>query len=213
MRILILGAAGLLGNTVFRVLNEILDTPVLGTVRNPGVKAVFAVPLRDNLLEVGDLCEHNHMLQCLDEADPQVVINCLSLPDLARQPLDRLLRLYALLPRHLAQVCANRGIRLIQISSDGVFSGKRGNYSENDVPDPADPYGVAKLLGEVEGPGRLILRTSVIGPDPVYRRGLLEWFLAQERCTLHQKAQTSIYFISSCILCTNTVVWHMKSLN
>ncbi len=87
---------------------------------------------------------------------------------------------YAVLPRRLLHLCRLAGIRLVQIGSDGVFSGSRGGYTERDLPDAGDVYGLAKLLGEVEGPGALTIRTSMVGHELGTRGGLLEWFLAQQ---------------------------------
>ena len=71
--------------------------------------------------------------------------------------------------------------RLIHISTDCVFSGRRGNYSEDDLPDAADLYGRSKLLGEVCDAPALTLRTSMIGRELLRKMSLLEWFLAQQR--------------------------------
>src|SRR6185503_15884533 len=69
----------------------------------------------------------------------------------------------ALFPHRLAVACGELGAYLIHYSTDCVFSGRTGNYSESDMPDPVDLYGRSKLLGEVSGPGCLTLRTSMIG--------------------------------------------------
>ena len=71
-------------------------------------------------------------------------------------------------------------MRLIQISTDCVYSGRRGGYAESDLPDPVDLYGRSKLAGEPEGGAMLTLRTSMIGRELASSHGLLEWFLAQE---------------------------------
>jgi dTDP-4-dehydrorhamnose reductase len=88
-------------------------------------------------------------------------------------------------PHDLAGLCESAGARLIHISTDGVFSGTRGQYTECDPCDATDPYGKAKFLGEVSGPNCLTLRTSFIGRDirrP--RSGLFEWLLSQQGRTV-----------------------------
>jgi len=85
----------------------------------------------------------------------------------------------ALFPHQLADVCIERGIRVIQISTDCVFSGTRGNYTEIDNPDPSDLYGRSKLLGELSRPGTLTLRTSIIGWQLHTFSSLLSWFADQ----------------------------------
>jgi len=69
---------------------------------------------------------------------------------------------------------------LIQISTDCVFNGSKGGYSEGDLGDANDVYGLTKYLGEINGPNALTIRTSCIGPEIGSHSGLLEWFLAQK---------------------------------
>jgi dTDP-4-dehydrorhamnose reductase len=93
------------------------------------------------------------------------------------------------LPRRLSHLCRLSGARLIQVSSDGVFSGSRGGYTEDDLPDANDTYGVAKLLGEISEPHAFTVRTSIIGHELQSRGGLLEWFLSQQgQCSCYTRA-------------------------
>ena len=89
------------------------------------------------------------------------------------------MRVNAQFPPLLARLCGDRGCRLIHISTDCVFSGLRGGYSEDDGPDPMDLYGRSKLLGEVTGEGCLTLRTSMIGRELSGYTGLLEWLISR----------------------------------
>ena len=113
-----------------------------------------------------------------------VVINCIGLLQADIEERDpesvrRAIAVNALFPHELAAAATAQGSRVILVSTDGVFSGTRGPYSEDDPPDAADVYGKTKSLGEVWRPGVLTIRCSLIGRDPVGKRGLLEWFLAQ----------------------------------
>jgi dTDP-4-dehydrorhamnose reductase len=94
----------------------------------------------------------------------------------------------ALMPHRLAEYCGMMGARLIHVSTDCVFSGNKGNYSEHDQPDAVDFYGKTKHLGEVLGQHCLTLRTSTIGRELGTRHGLLEWFLAQKECKGYRRA-------------------------
>ena len=180
MKILVLGATGLLGNTIFRALSQSGDYEVYGTTRNLQAGKYFTPALASRLIVVKDLEDALQLADILDQVKPTVVINCVALPRTEEQQPSRLIALFSLLPRRLHHLCATRSIRLIQIGSDGVFNGKRGGYTETDLPDAEDPYGVAKILGEVGGTRALTLRTSMVGPELASQGGLLSWFLRQE---------------------------------
>lgn len=180
MKILVLGANGLLGHAVYAVLGTSSGLEVRGTLRNATAKANFALELRDGLVLSDDLESPREMVRILDSTAPDVVVNCVSLARADHSDSRRAFARLAVLPQRLAQLCGQRGARLVHISSDGVFSGDRGNYRESDIPDATDVYGQAKLLGEVRDPHTISLRTSIIGPDPFGGNGLLEWFLKQE---------------------------------
>ena len=87
------------------------------------------------------------------------------------------LNINALFPHRLAKLCGAAGARLIHLSTDCVFSGKKGNYAETDAPDAEDLYGRSKLLGETTAPRCLTIRTSIIGRELGTQQGLIEWFL------------------------------------
>ena len=119
--------------------------------------------------------------EVIDDAKPQAVINCIGIVkqrEAAKAAIPSIL-INALFPHQLAEICQKRNVRVIHVSTDCVFSGNRGSYTEDDIPDPPDLYGRTKLLGEIDGPGCLTLRTSIIGWELTQRAGLLEWFAAQ----------------------------------
>jgi dTDP-4-dehydrorhamnose reductase len=189
MKILVLGATGLLGNATFRVLSEAESLEVYGTARSTTAEMHFSPALAARLITIDDLEDATKLVKLLDVLGPDTVLNCIALPRVQAQDTARLIAVYSLLPRRLHYLCRERDIRLIQIGSDAVFSGKRGGYSEDDLPDAVDSYGIAKMLGEVDGPLALTLRTSMIGPELVARNGLLSWFLAQEdKCRCYTRA-------------------------
>jgi dTDP-4-dehydrorhamnose reductase len=187
-KILVLGATGMLGSAVYTVLSRSPGLAVRGTVRSSEDAQLFQPDLVPGLFESADLEELVQLERLLDRSAPDVVINCLA----ARKPLPTdpmiTVTMFAVLPQRLSLLCARRGARLIQMGTDGVFSGARGNYSEADLPDATDVYGVAKLLGEVTGPHAITLRTSIVGPELRGDSGLLEWFLTQrERCPAYAR--------------------------
>jgi dTDP-4-dehydrorhamnose reductase len=117
----------------------------------------------------------------LEKVEPDVVVNCIGIVkqrDEAKQAIPSIL-VNALFPHQLADLCQEFDTRLVQISTDCVFSGLRGGYTESDVPDPVDLYGRTKLLGELNRTNCLTLRTSIIGWQLNTFSSLLSWFSRQ----------------------------------
>lgn len=114
----------------------------------------------------------------IDETKPDVVINCIGI--VKNIPEEKNLKLNiivnALFPHQLYDICQNKDIRLIHISTDCVFSGEKGNYTERDLADAVDVYGKTKFLGEL--PNAMTIRTSLIGRELFERAGLIEWFIS-----------------------------------
>lgn len=180
--ILILGATGMLGHTLLQRLSTVPGFEVHGTVRSrEGLSSWFDQPLIDMIRDGIDASDIQSIAKLLNDLRPDVVINCIGvikqLP-IASDPVITI-GINALFPHQLAQACRTAGARLIHISTDCVFSGRRGSYREDDFPDADDLYGRSKLLGEVTGPGAVTLRTSVIGHELKGGYGLVDWFLAQ----------------------------------
>jgi dTDP-4-dehydrorhamnose reductase len=182
MRVLILGVTGMLGNAMYRVLSESPSHRVYGTVRGESARAHFQGPLRDNLNSGIDVEQQDAIVRAFAQVRPEVVVNCVGLVKQladANDPLQAV-PLNTLLPHRLAALCGATGARLVHISTDCVFSGKQGGYRESDFPDAYDLYGRSKLLGEVDYPHAVTLRTSIIGHELSGARSLVGWFLAQK---------------------------------
>ncbi len=178
MKVLVLGSTGLIGSTVSRVLSEKPSLDVFGTVRSDcsGLKL-------KNLFTGVDIQDNSRVLDIFASINPDVVINCVGATkhkDDGNQPINAI-KLNALFPHRLAQICNLLGTRLIHISTDCVFSGKKGSYTESDQPDANDVYGKSKALGEVLYGDALTIRTSTIGHELNTNYGLLNWFLSQEK--------------------------------
>ena len=191
MRVLVLGITGLLGSAVFHVLSEKKDWRVFGTLRTEESKRFFAPVLNLNLVVGVDVLDQAELIKLFKQTKPDVVINCISLAKpllISGEPLD-IIPIYALLPHRLAHLCGLVGARLVHISTDGVFSGSKGKYTEDDLPDARDLYGLSKLLGEVTAPHTITLRASIFGPELKTANGLLAWFLSQqETCNCFSRA-------------------------
>jgi len=179
---LVLGASGMLGNAMMRILSEQSDWKVYGTIRSEGLKKLFDPDIARNLLSGVDVEQYDSLLQAFLQVRPDVVINCIGLIKKFMNEEDPLhaISVNAALPHRLAKLCAVSGARLIHMSTDCVFSGEKGNYSESDISDAKDLYGRSKFLGEVDYPHALTLRTSIIGRELQSANGLIGWFLSQE---------------------------------
>jgi dTDP-4-dehydrorhamnose reductase len=184
MKVLVLGANGMLGSTLMRVLSETDDMDVFGTVRSEEARKFFSLNIADKLVRC-DVENKVCLFKVFEKIRPDVVVNCISLSkDLlkAGDPL-RLIPIYSLLPHRLASLCSSYSARLVHISTDGVFLGTKGNYKEDDPADARDLYGISKYLGEVHYSNTITLRTSIIGHELQSSQGLIDWFLSQkERC-------------------------------
>lgn len=180
-KILILGTAGMLGNTLYRYFRDVTAHDVVGASRNPICSPAMHQTANAALVSGIDVENIDSLIHLLNKHRPDIVINCVGIikqRDDVDDPLTTL-PINALLPHRLSQLCSLCGARLIHISTDCVFSGKKGMYAENDKPDADDLYGRSKLLGEVEASHVVTLRTSLIGHELHSNKSLLNWFLSQ----------------------------------
>jgi dTDP-4-dehydrorhamnose reductase len=178
--ILVLGAKGMLGHKLCQRLSQSFET--VATIRDettdhsierflPAVKIVGAISVED-LSKIAVLIELFR---------PDVVVNCIGIVKqlAAAEDFVSSITTNALFPHKLKNICEASGARLITLSTDCIFSGKKGNYSLLDSPDPVDLYGRSKQLGEVADSTALTIRTSMIGRQLTGSHSLVEWFLAQ----------------------------------
>jgi dTDP-4-dehydrorhamnose reductase len=182
-KVLILGVTGMLGHTLFAHLSKDENLDVYGTARtSEGLSGWFPPELSAKVRPNVDGDNFDTVIRALASIQPDIVINCIGLIKqlpVASDPLMAI-TINAQLPHRISLVCRTAGARLIHISTDCVFDGKKGNYTEQDTSNAADLYGKTKYLGEVHYPHCVTLRTSIIGHELKGKYGLVEWFLAQE---------------------------------
>ncbi|MEZ3134902.1 dTDP-4-dehydrorhamnose reductase family protein [Stutzerimonas kunmingensis] len=182
MRVLVLGASGMLGNAVIDVFNQDSSYEVWGTLRSASALRYFAEEQRARLLVGVDVLDQDALVRALDMVRPDVVINCVGLIKQladAQDPLSTL-PVNAMFPHRLARLCGLAGIRVIHVSTDCVFSGRAGSYAETDPSDAEDLYGKSKFIGELHDLKHAItLRTSIIGHELNSNFALVDWFLSQ----------------------------------
>jgi dTDP-4-dehydrorhamnose reductase len=189
-KILVLGANGMVGHTLFQRYAKSKTIEAYGTVRNKDSLPPY-LSENKNIIDNIEAFNFDAITHLLAELKPDVVINCIGiikqLP-ISKDPIISV-TINSLLPHKLAKECGEINARFIHISTDCVFSGRDGNYTENCFSDAEDLYGKSKFLGEVHNNNSVTIRTSVIGHELSTRFGLLEWFLSEkEKVRGFQKA-------------------------
>lgn len=183
MKVLVLGVTGMLGNAVFRVFSADAAYQAWGTLRSAAALRHFPQNSHARLLCGVDVLDQDTLTSVMARVKPDVVINCVGLIKQladAKDPLTAL-PINAMLPHRLARLCELGGARLIHISTDCVFSGRKGLYLESDLSDAEDLYGKSKYIGELHDMAHAItLRTSIIGHELGSNYALVDWFLSQQ---------------------------------
>lgn len=181
MKVLILGATGLLGNTLYRYLSLKKSINVFGTYRDEfKIKILKKKVYIKNFIYLNDVNNKNNICKIIKNIKPVYVINCIGIVKKRKNSKQLFLKINTELPKFLGNLTKSLHFNLIHLSTDCVFSGKKGNYSEKDNPDPIDFYGKSKLLGEVVSNKSLTIRTSIIGHEIQSSLGLLGWFLKKK---------------------------------
>jgi dTDP-4-dehydrorhamnose reductase len=185
MKVLIIGATGMLGYSLFKNLSNEPTLEVYGTVRNINGKEHYFSDCSNSIIKNVDVSELSSIEFVISKINPDVVLNCIGLikqHSISKQHIDAV-TINSLLPHQLASLCYKYNCKLIHFSTDCIFDGKKGMYTEQDIPDALDLYGRSKYLGEVDYAPHLTLRTSIIGHELNSAVSLVDWFLSQENST------------------------------
>ena len=187
-KVMVLGGAGMLGHKMFQLLRERF-VGVFCTVREHVLKPPLdrvGLLQGDDVIPGVDVTVFPALEAMLSAFRPEYVVNCVGVIKQRAEAVSPIpsITINSLLPHKLAQMAAHWGGRVIHFSTDCVFSGKRGEYTEEDHSDAEDLYGKTKFLGEVAVANALTLRTSIIGRELTEHRSLLDWFLAQNHKTV-----------------------------
>ena len=171
-KVLILGSTGMNGHQAYYYLRT-----------NPSfdVYSCSTTNKLDNKTIIFDLRDDLKLVQAVEKIQPGIIVNCSGiLTNESEQDPENAIYLNAYLPHRLARLCDVMGCKLIQISTDCVFSGVQGNYEEGDRKDGSGVYALSKSLGEVATGGHLTIRISTVGPEIKKNGvGLFHWFMNQ----------------------------------
>jgi len=178
-RILILGAGGMLGHKLCQLYKQKYD--LYYTVRSNFAKyQKYDIFDKERMIENLDVLDLDKVVNIFNDIKPDIVINCVGIIKQLKDAKDPILsiRINSLLPHQLAKICQPLNAKLFHISTDCVFNGKDGMYTEKSISNAEDLYGRTKYLGEVSAENALTIRTSIIGRELATANGLVEWFLA-----------------------------------
>jgi dTDP-4-dehydrorhamnose reductase len=171
----------MLGNQIFSHFEKIgWDT--WGTLRSNKIDAdAKKISAGKRFLGL-DVRNYGSVEKIIEDLRPHAVINCAGVikqhPSVSNAVAT--IEVNSMFPHSLSEICQRQGARLVHFSTDCVFSGNRGQYTESDVPDSTDLYGRSKLLGELSYGHTFTIRTSIIGRELLGNKSLVDWFIAQE---------------------------------
>jgi len=171
-KVLILGSTGMLGHMVHHFLDSTKSYDLFNLS--------FKNKLNSKTI-ILDITNQKKLLNKIEEIDPDIIINCIGvLIRGSKENTKNAIYINAYIPQLLKEICSSINCKLVHISTDCVFSGESGSYSENSVKDASDLYGKSKSLGEFDDEKHLCIRTSIIGPEIKKNgEGLMHWLLNQ----------------------------------
>ena len=172
----------MIGHTLLQSLQKSFDVKVTLKGRQKDYLKIGLFKKENAFFEL-NVFDLKALSNVISSFNPECVINCIGITKQLCDAIgiEQTIEINSLFPHKIKNICENQSIRLIHLSSDCVFSGKKGFYSETDIPDAEDLYGRSKILGELEGDNCLTLRKSTIGLELFNSHGLIEWFLTQRQ--------------------------------
>lgn len=182
MKILIFGAAGMIGHRIWLEACNIKGAEVYGVIRKSKAHYQSFNLFNENVFDGIDVSNWQSVEQILSKIKPDFIVNAIGIT--IRKPemsdISKALEINSFFPRKLLKWAQQNNSRVIHLSTDCVFDGSSGHYTETSLPSAKDNYGKTKFLGEIEGEHALTLRFSCIGRELESHTELLEWFLSQE---------------------------------
>lgn len=184
-KILILGANGMIGHKIYQKLSLEFDN-VYALMKNEHKIIEYSFIKKDKLIYINNAENFFELKNIFNTIKPDIIINAIGIT-IRRSiniNIEKIISINSLLPRFLENWAYDNNKKLIHFSTDCVFSGKIGNYTESSIPDSLDIYGKTKGLGEVCGKNTLTIRSSMIGPELTYHTELFDWLISQNNSTI-----------------------------
>lgn len=182
MKVIILGSTGMIGSAILFTLSKNKNLNVFGCTSRDYLPEKLTKNKDILFLKGFNLENYSSLEYYIKNYKPNIVINCAGIVKQSSLALDylKMIHLNSIIPHQLNTLSQKYEFKILQVSTDCVFSGKGGNYKESDIPDPIDVYGKSKSLGELTNYNHLTLRCSLVGFEIFSKNGLLEWFLDQK---------------------------------
>ena len=178
MKIIVLGASGLIGSYMFRELSKTFET--FGTIRKSKIKYKDIALFKSNkIIDNIDILNLDNLNKLLESLKPNIIVNCIGVTK--RKISDNLLdviKINSIFPHELVKWGLINSARIIHFSTDCVFNGLTGNYNEKSNTNAFDIYGKTKALGEIQYDNCLTIRSSFIGRELFDKTELLEWVIS-----------------------------------
>ncbi|MDI6688249.1 MAG: SDR family oxidoreductase [Desulfobacterales bacterium] len=181
MRILILGGTGMLGHTLWQHFSLRFPDTYTTIRQSRTAYEQYELFTGDKVIDSVDVIDFQTLTGIMKCIKPDFILNCIGITK-RRKEADMpvyAIALNSLLPHKLAEWGRNNSAKIVNFSTDCVFDGKQGNYTEESPTNAVDLYGKTKALGEIQGENSLTLRSSFIGVELHAGTELLEWFLSQ----------------------------------
>ncbi len=187
-KILILGATGMMGSTLSKLLKDDDRFDILCTYKN--LLKINLINLKKNQKKKLNLFEKKKLKKIISDFEPEFIVNCVGLIKqlFKKNNKNEAIYLNAHIPKILSEIVKQKSLKIIHLSTDCVFSGKKGNYKETDECDAQDFYGKSKFLGEIKSKNIINIRTSIVGNELTTKHSLLNWFLSQNKIKGYSKA-------------------------
>lgn len=193
MKVLVTGSSGMLGKDIVEILSNNINYSVYGFSRtlNPC--------LSDDHQVIGDLTDFKFLSSSLDEINPDVIIHCAAIVNVDECETNK--RLAEALHRDVTEILArykSGSTRFIHISTDSVFDGQKGNYTEEDIPNPINYYAKTKRDGEIvvleNNHNAVVIRTNIYGFHLEHGNSLVEWAIDNLKQGKSINGFTDVYF-------------------
>ena len=206
-KVLVLGNKGMLGHVLyeaFQANDNNTKYDVIGINRS--------IDNTDNNSYTLDVLKLDELAQFIKNKQPKYIVNCIgSLVEASINRPSLAIQTNSLLPHFLNEISEKYNFKLIHVSTDCVFDGKKGLYKECDIKTETNYYGLTKNLGEIDNNKNLTIRTSIIGPElKLKTTGLFEWVINQKDKTIH--GYSSAYWSGlTTIELSKFIIWSIEN--